>query len=312
MNFSWPSLLMTLTYCIVPLYLFIKLWKNRSEDLFAWMLLASIAIVYLTYMYRVGAWAMVPTGYYWRDIVLAGFVIVMLKSLFQKRRYLLPGWYRLRNLLSLLVVGLVCTAQTIDLYYSYRSSGQVPEGVELDFPLKNGSFYIVQGGNDPLLNHHYEINPQKYAIDIVQLNQLGLRCNTLYAGDLSDYNIFGQTVYSPCDGQIVRLINEYENFAPSVMVPDHPAGNYLAIQIGNSNRFVILAHLLKDNFLVNKNDFVKKGQPLAQVGNSGNTSEPHLHMHVVEAFTDDLLFDGQGVPMRFKGEFLIRNHVVKR
>ncbi|MBI3508233.1 MAG: M23 family metallopeptidase [Chlamydiia bacterium] len=300
------------TYCIVPLYLCIKLWKNRSEDLFAWTLLATITMVYLTYMYRVGAWAMVPTGYYWRDIVLVALIIVMIKSFFQKKRSLLPGWCNIRNLLALLFVGFVCTTQTMGLYYSYKSAGQVPVGVELDFPLKNGLFYIVQGGNDPLLNHHHEVNAQKYAIDIVQLNPLGLRCNTLHAEELRHYNIFGQTVYSPCNGRIIRLINGHENFAPSVMISDHPAGNYLAIQIDDSDRFVILAHLLKNSFLINENDVVVKGQPLAKVGNSGNTSEPHLHMHVVETLANDLLFDEPGVPMRFNGQFLIRNHVVKR
>lgn len=71
---------MTITYLIAPIYLLVKLWKDRSEDLLAWSLLASISIVYLAYMYRIGAWAMIFTGYYWRDLVLAAFTIAIVKS----------------------------------------------------------------------------------------------------------------------------------------------------------------------------------------------------------------------------------------
>lgn len=303
---------MTLAYCGVPIYLFIKLWKNRSEDLLAWILLVSVTSVYLAYMYRVGAWALSPTGYYWRDIVACGLVVVLIKSYSQKKRCLFRGWVNAKNVVSIFVVGLICVMQIVGLYDSYRSSGQIPEGVELDFPLKNGVFYVAQGGGNLLLNHHHEMNAQKYAIDIVQLNRFGLRQSVFFARELSHYNIFGQVVYSPCDGRVVRAINEYQCFAPGVLSEDTPAGNYLAIQIGESNRLVVLAHLLKDSFFVRENDLVKMGQPLAKVGNSGHTSEPHLHMHVVETFAEDLLFDEPGVPMRFKGAFLTRNDVVRQ
>lgn len=311
MTFSWPSMFMTLVYFIIPIYLLIKLWKNRSEDLFAWAVLTTVTCVYLAYMYRIGAWAMIFTGYYWRDLVLAAFAITVVKSYRQNRRRLLPGWRNLRNLCSLLVVGFVSVMQTIALYSSYRGSLQIPEAVELDFPLKGGNYYIVHGGNDILINHHYEVNAQKYAMDIVKLNKWGLRSNALYASHLDNYNIFGTTVYGPCDGRILRVVNDHEDLLLSIMDEDHPAGNYLAIQIDDSNRIVILAHLMKDTILVKQGDLIKRGQPLAKVGNSGNTSEPHLHIHVVESTTDDLLFEDPGVPMRFNGQFLIRNQVVK-
>ena len=310
MTLSWPSLLMTLIYCIIPIYLFIKLWKNRSEDLFAWTLLATLTVVYLSYMYRVGAWAMVFTGYYWRYFLLIALPLAIIKSYRQTKRRLLPGWRNLKNFFSLLAVGFICFIQIIGLYFSYKGS-DLPECVELDFPLQGSSYYIVQGGNNILLNHHHEISAQKYAIDIVKLNPWGFRCNTLYAPHLDNYNIFGTTVYSPCEGKIVRLVNGFNDLPLNTMDPDHPAGNYLAIQIGSSNHIVILAHLMENSFLVTQGDLVTQGQPLAKVGNSGNTSEPHLHMHVVESTTDDLLFDGQGIPMQFNGKFLIRNQVIR-
>lgn len=310
MTLSWLSLLMILAYLIAPIYLLVKLWRNRSEDLFSWGLLASIATVFIVYMYRVGAWAMVISGYYWRDLVVVAFAITIVKSYMQTRRRLLPGWCNLRNLLALSAVGFVCVMQTIALYYSYKGSGQILEAVELEFPLKGGAYYIVQGGNDPLINHHHEVNAQKYAIDIVKLNPLGLRCNAFYASDLDDYNIFGSTVYAPCDGHVLRLEDGHDDLPINRMDEDHPAGNFLAIKIGDSNRIVVLAHLMKNTVLVKEGDFVIRGQPLSKVGNSGNTSEPHLHMHIVETTSDDLLFNELGIPMTFDGQFLIRNQRV--
>lgn len=311
MTFSWTSLLMVLVYFIVPIYLIVRLWKHFSEDLFGWLLLASVATVFISYMYRVGAWAMIFSGYYWRYLVVIALPIGIIKSYMQKKRYLLPGWYSFRSLGALAFVGFICMMQTIALWNTYKSSDRIPEAVELDFPLKGGSYYIVQGGNDPLINHHHEVEAQKYAIDIVKLNEWGMRCNSFYAPDLQDYNIFGTTVYSPCEGRIVRLINEYDDLPVNVMDESHPAGNYLGIQIKNSDCVVVLAHLMKNTFFVEVGDLVTRGQPLAKVGNSGNTSEPHLHMHVVEPASDDLLFDELGIPMRFSGQFLTRNEICR-
>jgi murein DD-endopeptidase MepM/ murein hydrolase activator NlpD len=60
---------------------------------------------------------------------------------------------------------------------------------------------------------------------------------------------------------------------------------------------------------VKKGDPVNKGQPLCRVGNSGNTSEPHLHIHVIKT-GGDLLYEGEGVPMKFHNRFLVRNDII--
>jgi len=60
---------------------------------------------------------------------------------------------------------------------------------------------------------------------------------------------------------------------------------------------------------VQSGDSVRDGQPLAQVGNSGNTSEPHLHIHAVAADSGGIL-SGTGVPTLFDDRFLTQNSVV--
>lgn len=50
------------------------------------------------------------------------------------------------------------------------------------------------------------------------------------------------------------------------------------------------------------------GQPVAEVGHTGNSTEPHLHIHA-EVYRDDLQ-QYVGVPILFDGKFLVRNSVV--
>jgi hypothetical protein len=179
--------------------------------------------------------------------------------------------------------------------------------VELAFPLKGGNFYMAHGGTNELINHHCSVSAQKYAIDVLRLNQLGFRANKWFPKELGDFYIFGSTIYSPCDGSVIESFDQCEDLQPMVMNAEYPAGNYLAINKSGSEIIIILAHLMKSSLLVKKGDVVKKGQPIAKVGNTGNTSEPHLHIHAVLNHTGDFLFTAEGVPITFNDRFLIRN-----
>ena len=60
---------------------------------------------------------------------------------------------------------------------------------------------------------------------------------------------------------------------------DHLAGNHIVMDIGDGH-YVMMAHLRKGSALVVSGDVVRAGQPIANCGNSGNTSQPHLHLQV--------------------------------
>ena len=63
-----------------------------------------------------------------------------------------------------------------------------------------------------------------------------------------------------------------------------------------AGEIVLLAHMRKESVLVEKGDSVQEGQLIAEVGNSGNTSAPHLHIDASRATKDGLV----SVPMLFK------------
>ena len=181
------------------------------------------------------------------------------------------------------------------------------KAVELSFPLKNGVYYIAHGGNSSLLNNHYVSDSQKYALAIVKLNTFGNRAIGIYPKELTSYSIWGDLVYSPCAGKMIESVNHLPDNVPFQSDQNNPAGNHIIIECKGIR--VILAHLQKGSLIHKVGTGIKQGEALAKVGNSGNTSEPHLHMQVVKNDRKPFL-ESKGIPITFDGDFLVRNSLV--
>lgn len=88
-------------------------------------------------------------------------------------------------------------------------------------------------------------------------------------------------------------------------------GNF--VQINCSEAFyVILAHLKQHSVEVSEGDTVQTGQLLGRTGNSGNTSEPHLHIHAQKDSGGETRLASDPVPIVFRNSgFLTRNDIVR-
>jgi murein DD-endopeptidase MepM/ murein hydrolase activator NlpD len=75
------------------------------------------------------------------------------------------------------------------------------------------------------------------------------------------------------------------------------AGNYLIIALRGSGAFVALVHLRAGSLRVATGAEVTTGQPIADCGNSGNSTQPHVHVQVMDS--PDLSV-ARGVPMAFR------------
>ncbi len=75
------------------------------------------------------------------------------------------------------------------------------------------------------------------------------------------------------------------------------AGNHLVIAIGSNGPFVLLAHLQQDSVQVQPGQPVSVGAPVARCGNSGNSTEPHLHLQVSDSTE---WTSAQGLPFAFR------------
>jgi len=127
---------------------------------------------------------------------------------------------------------------------------------------------------------------QRFAIDWMKLNQAG----QLAEGDGTDvhqYPAYGADVLAVADGTVVDTLNSLDDQEPGTL-PDPKTinmqnvdGNHIVIDLGDGV-YAFYAHLQKGSVQVSPGDRVKRGQVLAKLGNTGNTSGPHLHFHLME------------------------------
>jgi hypothetical protein len=72
-------------------------------------------------------------------------------------------------------------------------------------------------------------------------------------------------------------------------------GNHVVVDIGG-NRYAFYAHMRPGSGAVKVGDHVRAGQILGHVGNTGSSTEPHLHMHIVDRPS---FLAGHGIPYEF-------------
>jgi peptidase M23-like protein len=148
--------------------------------------------------------------------------------------------------------------------------------VRIDMPFA-GEWYAFSAGRGPLVNDHWSTPTQRHALDMIQVVS-----GSSYRGDkdkLTSYHAFNKTVVAPADGRVTAVVETRPDLAIGDSDVRHPEGNIVVVDIGGG-RYVMMAHLRQASVLVSVGDQVRRGQPLAHVGNSGNTSEPHLHIQV--------------------------------
>ena len=74
--------------------------------------------------------------------------------------------------------------------------------------------------------------------------------------------------------------------------------------------WVLLAHLRRGSVRVVAGQELQTGERLGEAGNSGNTGEPHLHIHAQTPGSPGTPLNGQPIPIRVEGRTLLRNEVV--
>lgn len=168
--------------------------------------------------------------------------------------------------------------------------------------------YVFQGGNTILVNHHWKHPAQRYALDLVSLSTSGRRARGFFPKVLSAYFCFGMPLLSPLAGTVVHVENERPDLAVGRMDQDNPPGNCIIIQPAAQPHIrLVLSHLMHHSITVQPGSIVQPGDIIGRIGNSGNTSEPHLHIHA------QTLKDGKlvGVPLKVAGRQVMRNSVIR-
>lgn len=170
---------------------------------------------------------------------------------------------------------------------------------------------VASGGDKRLLNFHLKTiddpkfgnyREQSYALDIVKLDAFGLRASRLMPDTVTAYLIFGETLYAPCAGSVVHVVDDLPDPEPPAQDREHPAGNHVVLECHGAQ--VLLAHMTNGSVRVKAGEPIIAGQPIGAVGNSG---EPHLHIHAQRPGSAQAPMDGDPLAISFGGRYHVRN-----
>lgn len=179
--------------------------------------------------------------------------------------------------------------------------------VNIASPLAGKDNYVAHGGGSTFINYHHANQAQAYALDVGQINSFGHQ--TFLSSSPEDYAIFGKDLMSPCNGWVSAIKDDLQDLRPPQVDKnkDNRAGNHVVIVCPDQKIKLLLAHMKYQSVIVKQGEAVGVGQKLGQVGNTGNTTQPHLHIHAVHE--DEDIMKGNGVPLQIDGKYLTRNSV---
>jgi len=182
------------------------------------------------------------------------------------------------------------------------------------FPLKGR---WIAAAAPSLVSHHRWATIQEFAYDFIKLGN----DNLSYQNDgtkLSDYYAYGQPIYAIGDGMVVSVLDSAQEIDAQLKRRDESEEAFLQRVIENQQQLLIKGfkyvmgnhvivkhpngeysfylHLKRNSVRVKLGDIVKQGQFLADLGSSGNSTEPHLHFHLS---TGSDISHARSLPIRF-------------
>lgn len=191
--------------------------------------------------------------------------------------------------------------------------------VVLALPFR-GTWLALNGPARRVPSHGTHFLGQSFAIDFVAVEHRRRTATvrdwrTIVATEPVDrFFGFGRPILAPADGQVIAVHDgEPDHSArrsPLTLLPylltqgsrlrrglGAIAGNHLILALHENGPYVLLAHLRTGSMQVRSGDAVSVGQVLATCGNSGNSTQPHVHVQVMDS---PELLTARGVPMTFR------------
>ena len=287
---------------IIPLALLLAVALQRQANLGRFIFSSLAMLLGVAFVWIAMPWDVVSMYYRMLIPLLAIIAVWSGYSRIGTAGKIMPRWQVILNYniygALIILFGLFCLGAIV----GYQPP---PGAIALSAPLKDGRFVVGQGGSSPVINGHATVSPQNHALDIMALDKWGTRSNLW--GDRSNnaaYEIFGKPIIAPCDGEVLIAVDGLEDLPPPERDARNLAGNHVAL--GCFGAEIVLAHMQKDSVQVKVGQVVKTGDLLGRVGNSGNTSEPHLHIHAEKEGEPGKILDGSAVPFTIDGRYLVR------
>jgi len=193
----------------------------------------------------------------------------------------------------------------------------VPEVVDLAFPFQ-GRWLVQNSPADRVPSHGTTAFASSYAIDFVPVGPDGRSAPVRFATFVRTepperFPGYGREVLAPVSGVVVashdaEVDHDAYRGLPSVgyalTQQRRAASGWLAlagnhVMVGTASGAVVaLCHLRQHSAAVRPGDHVQVGQVVGRCGNSGNSTEPHLHLQVLDR---EDVERAQPVPITFRG-----------
>lgn len=296
-----------LFYFSVCLILTIVVALQRHQNKRSWALQSAAFLLVILFLWLTARWELLTI--YLRHLMPVVFLLGALWSFFRIDSSQAPT-SRFARIAGNALNGGILFVMVVMFGLALRGYRAPLEMVDLASPLRTNQYLVLNGGGSPQINAHAKIAPQNYALDIVGLNAWG-RNGTGFTDPkpLTDYAIYGDSLFSPVEGTILATQDGLPDQLPPTTDSKNLAGNYVVI--GFQGKRILLGHLQAGSVSVKPGDAVTTTSYLGKVGNSGNSSEPHLHLHVEEGGETKTILSGKAVPFTLNGRFLVRGNTLK-
>jgi len=167
------------------------------------------------------------------------------------------------------------------------------------------------------MNYHYQAgvhgnnstnHSMQYAVDLAVINANGKTVKNLLTKQNKDYAIYGERVYAPISGRIVKVEDDIEDNIPFPVKLPYNVGNHIVIQ--HEDCYIVLGHFQKGSVKGTVGDEVHVGDEIGVVGNSGLTPRPHIHMQVSRCKDGDF-WKAEGIPILFGEKVPYKNRIFR-
>jgi Peptidase family M23 len=226
----------------------------------------------------------------------------------------MAGWRYMLDAAAMIGLGLFGAYLSFQAFQGRRlpNTGTV----DIAMPFSEGVYLVGHGGSNEMINAHVSaLDPaneryrpwrgQSYALDLIKIDEWGLRTRRWRPEDPERYDTFRTSVVAPCAGTVAIATDGL----PDMKVPERDrknlAGNHVILQC--EGFAIVLAHLRQGSVAVSKGQALKLGDKIGEVGNSGNTSEPHLHIHAQRNVPDVRPLAGTPLGLTINGTYYVRN-----
>lgn len=194
----------------------------------------------------------------------------------------------------------------------------MPESLVLEFPF-HGHWLARNSPARRIPSHGTHLLGTTYAIDFIAVDESGRSAPVSWRSVLSveppeRFHGFGRPIVAPASGHVVLAHDgERDHEARRSQLALLPyalsqaqrvragvaaiAGNHAVLALGEDGPFILLAHLRRGSVRVRSGDLVRSGDHIGECGNSGNSTQPHVHVQATDSIDWST---ASGLPIAFR------------